>query len=51
MRFILLRHGNTFGPMDTVVYAGKTNDLPPKDEQDVLTGKWPKYNGDFRKRV
>jgi broad specificity phosphatase PhoE len=28
VRLILLRHGNTFGPTDTVVYAGSTNDLP-----------------------
>ena len=34
MKLILARHGNTFGPQDTVVMAGLTNDLP-------LTGKGP----------
>lgn len=28
MMWVWARHGNTFGPGDTVVYAGKRNDLP-----------------------
>ena len=47
MKLILCRHGNTFGPDDTPVWTGSSNDLPLVEkglEQARLMGEWLKKN-------
>lgn len=47
MKLILCRHGNTFGPDDTPVWTGSSNDLPLVEkglEQARLMGGWLKKN-------
>jgi 2,3-bisphosphoglycerate-dependent phosphoglycerate mutase len=45
---IIARHGNTFGPNDTVTYVGGRTDLPLVESgrvQAMAIGQWLKHNG------